>query len=144
MNNQLLLLIISVAIVGFIVFYSSNSTKNKVPKLEIEDSNEQTPIQQEQETQTQPQRQDEKPEATIVLFYAPWCGYCKSIMPLWDNLSRKYPNLEKVDCDANKQVGQEQNVKSFPTIRAYVGDEMVQEYKGDRSPGNLEQFILSF
>lgn len=138
MNNQLLLLIISVAIVGFIVFYSSNSTKNKVPKLEIEGSNEQTPIQQEQETQPQ------KPEATIVLFYAPWCGYCKSIMPLWDNLSRKYPNLEKVDCDANKQVGQEQNVKSFPTIRAYIGDEMVQEYKGDRSPRDLEQFILSF
>ena len=139
MNNQMLLLIISVAVVGFIIFYSSSSKNSKkVPKLEI--SNEQTPIEQEQETQPQPQRQ----EATVVLFYAPWCGYCKSIMPIWDNLSRKYPNLEKVDCDANKQVGQEQNVKSFPTIRAYVGDQMVQEYKGDRSQRDLEQFIVSF
>jgi len=136
MNNQMLLLIISVAVVGFIIFYSSSSKNKKVPKLEI--SNEQTPIEQEPEVQPQ------KPESTIVLFYAPWCGYCKSIMPIWDNLSRKYPNLEKVDCDANKQVGQEQNVKSFPTVRAYVGDQMVQEYKGDRSQGDLEQFIVSF
>lgn len=78
----------------------------------------------------------------VVLFFAPWCGHCKSVVPIWDQLAQKYPNVIKIDCDQNPEIAKSEQVSGFPTIRAYVNNQYM-EYQGDRSPESLEQFVAS-
>lgn len=77
----------------------------------------------------------------LVEFYAPWCGHCKKLAPIYDELGEKYKDnkdlvIAKMDATANEAEGV--NVRGFPTIMFYPKDnkEGVQ-YEGDRT---LEAF----
>jgi protein disulfide-isomerase A6 len=85
----------------------------------------------------------EKKDVKVVLFFAPWCGHCKNVVPIWDVLGQKYRNVVKIDCDSNPQVASEHGVQGFPTIRAYVNNDFV-EYNGDRSAQSLESFVVQY
>lgn len=138
--EQTLLLVLSIATILGLIYYSQASQKsssNSEPEPE-------TPLIETAETAETAQTKLEAPPAPkIVLFYAPWCGHCKGVLPVWDSLSKIYPNIEKVDCDANKEIAQKEEVRGFPTIRAYTNSGVV-EYQGDRSQDDLEKFINSF
>jgi len=81
----------------------------------------------------------------FVEYYAPWCGHCKSLAPIWDELGDHFesnPNvvIAKIDYTANEVEGI--NIKGFPTLKFYpAGNEAVIEYEGDRELEALIKFV---
>lgn len=89
---------------------------------------------------------------TFVKFYAPWCGHCQKLSPVWDQLAEKIhsvPNsikIAKVDCTAseNKKLCIEQEVEGYPTLFAYKNGVRQSEYDDSRSLSELVAYITKF
>lgn len=81
-------------------------------------------------------------EFVLVEFYAPWCGHCKQLVPIYDKLGEHYADSEtvviaKMDATANEL--EHTKINSFPTIYLYrKGDNQKVEFRGERT---LEGFI---
>lgn len=86
-----------------------------------------------------------KNKPSIILYYAPWCGHCKKMMPEWEKLTAKMNsviNVLKVNCDEEAEKAQQEGIQSFPTIIMYKDNKKIA-YKGERTVQALEQFISS-
>jgi len=82
----------------------------------------------------------------IVEFYAPWCGHCKQLAPIWDKLGEAFKDSEtvivaKMDSTANEV--EDVKVQSFPTIKYFTKDGETIDYKGGRSFEDLKKFLDS-
>ncbi|CAJ1052604.1 protein disulfide-isomerase A2 [Xyrichtys novacula] len=82
----------------------------------------------------------------FVEFYAPWCGHCKQLTPIWDQLGEKYADKEdiiiaKMDATANEV--ESVNVKSFPTLKYFPAgeDKKVIDYTGARDLETMSKFL---
>ena len=73
----------------------------------------------------------------LVEFYAPWCGHCKSLEPIYNQLGEKFADSEtvviaKMDSTANEV--ENVKVQGFPTIKLFrKGDNKVVDYNGERT-----------
>jgi thioredoxin 1 len=56
-------------------------------------------------------------ERVLLDFWAEWCGPCKMMNPVIDELEKEYPDLKivKIDIDADAEMVQRYNIKSVPT-----------------------------
>ena len=69
----------------------------------------------------------------LVDFYADWCGPCKMMSPVVDELSREYEGrlkVGKVNVDENTNVAQQYRVMSIPTILLIKNGEVVDQVVG--------------
>lgn len=57
----------------------------------------------------------------LVLFYAPWCGHCKRLEPIWAHvaqaLAKTNIRVGRVDCTRFTSLAHEFSVRGFPTIK---------------------------
>jgi len=56
---------------------------------------------------------------TIIDFYAPWCGPCKQVGPILEELSEEYKdkiNIVKINVDENQEVAAAFGIKSIPSV----------------------------
>ncbi|GFX23191.1 protein disulfide-isomerase [Trichonephila clavipes] len=87
----------------------------------------------------------DKSKNVLVEFYAPWCGHCKQLAPIYDELAEKYKDsadvvIAKMDATANEL--EHTKINSFPTIKLYKkGTNEVVEYNGERTLEGINKFI---
>jgi len=86
-----------------------------------------------------------KKSDVFVKYYAPWCGHCKKLAPVWDELAETLSSVDnlviaKMDATANEADGV--NVKSFPTLKLWKKDtNKLVDYSGARDFETLAHFV---
>jgi len=75
----------------------------------------------------------------FVEFYAPWCGHCKRLTPIWEKLSSVFKNepnlvIANLDADTHKDLATKYGVSGFPTLIYFSKTDKV----GDRYAGGRE------
>lgn len=69
----------------------------------------------------------------VVDFWAPWCGPCKMVAPVLEEISEEYSEkitIVKLNTDENPQVTQKYGITGIPTMNVYVGGEVVKTVVG--------------
>ena len=80
----------------------------------------------------------------LVDFWAAWCGPCKMIAPLIDELAKEYAGkmkIGKVDVDANSKIATEYAVMSIPTIIFFKNGKVMNQLVGVVSKQDLKRKI---
>jgi protein disulfide-isomerase A6 len=84
----------------------------------------------------------------LVEFFAPWCGHCKNLAPVYEELAGKFSfasdkvSIGKVDADEHKALGKRFGVQGFPTLKWFDGkSDTPEDYKGGRDLESLSKWI---
>jgi len=86
-------------------------------------------------------------KSVFVEFYAPWCGHCKQLAPICDQLGEKYKDsddvvIAKMDSTTNELP--DIKIKGFPTIKFFPkGSSEVIDFSGERTLGGFTKFLES-
>ena len=79
------------------------------------------------------------------MYYAPWCGHCKKLKPIWEELAKDQAKNEdiviaKMDWTENEAEGV--TIKSFPTIFFYKKDDKSGvKYNGGRTLAEFQKYL---
>lgn len=79
----------------------------------------------------------------VVDFFATWCGPCKMLSPVMDNIANDLQDIKffKVDVDKNEDIAREYGIMSIPTIIIFNNGKIVNTLVGLRSKDELLEVI---
>lgn len=84
---------------------------------------------------------------SLVDFYASWCGHCKKLSPIYDELAETYKKskdvqIVKIECDENRVMCQQFGIQGFPTLKLFKnGESEPIDYEGPRDVESFIKFI---
>eukprot|EP00741_Cyanophora_paradoxa_P006789 tig00001041_g6566.t1 len=78
----------------------------------------------------------------VIDWTATWCGPCKRIAPIYEQLASKYTDVDflKIDVDEAADLAGQQNVRSMPTFHFWQDGKLAGSFSG-ADPGKLESMI---
>ena len=88
----------------------------------------------------------DKTNGTLYFFHTVWCPYCKKSEKIWDEIKKSYTsenlklNFIKVDCENNKKMASDYNIKEYPTIILVINDKRYV-YDANLSELTLYKFL---
>ncbi|MFD2637524.1 thioredoxin [Piscibacillus salipiscarius] len=80
----------------------------------------------------------------LVDFWAAWCGPCKMIAPVLEELDSEMSDqvqIVKLDVDENQETAQKYGVMSIPTLILFKDGEKVDQTMGFQPKDALQQFV---
>ena len=90
--------------------------------------------------------QKTNPKNIMMDVYTKWCGPCKMVGPIVEEIAIEFSDkikVGKLDVDANQNSAAQQNVMSIPTLAIFKGGEVVAQQVGALSKTQLTEFIES-
>ena len=80
----------------------------------------------------------------LVDFWAVWCGPCKAIAPIVEEVANDYSGkvrVGKMDVDSNNQVAMRYGIRSIPTLLLFSGGEVVDQVIGNVGKESIESML---
>jgi thioredoxin 1 len=84
------------------------------------------------------------PKPVIVDFYADWCGPCKMIAPIVEELASEYANdvaFYKVNVDENPDIASKYQVMQIPTFASFKGGEHMRSITGAKPKKDIMDLV---
>ena len=133
--------------IDFLVDLTEVLTMSEDPEIErIKQRKLQEMLKQQAEDQAKPQAKPEvidlngenfdrvisEETPTLVDFWAEWCGPCKTMHPVFESLSKKYPDIQfaRVNVDNNQNIAMKYGVQSIPTFIMFKAGMQVDQMMG--------------
>lgn len=137
------------AVIIMAVFYPARFSRiNNQEKFENLDALMESPASTNDSGDDDPKKVFSSTKPTMVLFYAPWCGHCKSMKPEYERLRKKYmkvpdKNVVMINCDDHKEFASKAGIQGFPTLRLYQNpkDDKYVDYEGPRTADAIEAYL---
>lgn len=87
----------------------------------------------------------EKP--TMVDFWAPWCGPCRAVSPILDQIAEEHSDkigIVKLNVDDNPETAMKYGITSIPAMYVFSGGEVVKRIIGAKPKPALEADLVDF
>ena len=79
----------------------------------------------------------------IVLYYANWCGFCHSLLPIWSDFEKQKNKINKIKIEVEdfNKLNYNPIIEGYQTINLYNNGKLIKIFKNERTLEGLNSFI---